>query len=243
MRRKKVTEITLGAAVLVLTLICWRQQALINQIETDSASVLQESRRENLERTRLLRHAREEVNTYRQQAAEVHALRSAVRELAKHKRALEEFQVKEADRRGRGLEHGELVETGEPLNVAIAGTGFLEIQMENGKSGYTRDGRLRLDSDGRFVANGGQVILNGLQPVPPGTTRIEIAPNGEVTMSGAAGVASSRLHLIRFSNPAGLVPLGNLIYAESSASGPPEAGNPAENDFGELAQRFLEKLE
>ena len=44
----------------------------------------------------------------------------------------------------------------------------------------------------------------------------------------------------RFVNPAGLTPLGGNLYAESAASGQPQAGTPGADGMGALMQGFVE---
>lgn len=135
---------------------------------------------------------------------------------------------------------GELIQTGENLDVAIQGDGFFEVQMPDGSRAYTRDGALKLAADGRIVTNEGLALQGGFQPVTAGTTDISIAPTGEVTLSGANGNQSFRVQLVRFANPGGLINLGRNLYRESDSSGTPELGSPGENGFGELHQRYLE---
>ncbi|MGC8828596.1 MAG: flagellar basal-body rod protein FlgG [Verrucomicrobiia bacterium] len=135
---------------------------------------------------------------------------------------------------------GELVQTGEKLDVAIEGDGFFEVQLPDGTRAYTRDGALKMGPDGRITTSDGLVLQGGFQPVPPGTTSITISSDGEVTYDGASGRQTFRVQLVRFANPAGLESLGRNLYRETLASGPAEQGNPGENGFGRLAQGFLE---
>lgn len=135
---------------------------------------------------------------------------------------------------------GELTQTGERLDVAVQGDGFFEVQLADGSRAYTRDGALKLASDGRVTTSEGLVLQGGFQPIPAGTTSISIAPTGEVTTQGANGSQSFRVQLVRFANPAGLQSLGRNLYRESASSGTPEIGNPGENGFGDLRQGYLE---
>ena len=136
--------------------------------------------------------------------------------------------------------NGELSQTGEPLDVAINGDGFFEVQMPDGSRAYTRAGSLKTASDGRITTSDGLPIQSGFQAVPSGTTNITIAPSGEVTYSGANGNTTFRVQLSRFISPNGLEAVGHNLYKETQASGPPELGNPGESGFGELAQGSLE---
>ncbi|TVR53931.1 MAG: flagellar basal-body rod protein FlgG [Puniceicoccaceae bacterium] len=135
---------------------------------------------------------------------------------------------------------GQITQTNESLDLAIRGDGFLEIQKPDGTSAYTRDGSLKVGPDGRITTSNGYPVLGGFQPVPPGTSDIAIAPNGEVTMMTPNGVQNYRIQLVRFNNPAGLQGVGGNLFEETPASGVPEIGNPDEQGFGALLQGYLE---
>ncbi len=136
--------------------------------------------------------------------------------------------------------NGELTQTGERLDVAIQGDGFFEVQLPDGTRAYTRDGALKTASDGRITTSDGLALQSGFQPVPQGTTAVNIAPSGEVTLTSSTGSQSFRVQLVRFANPSGLESVGRNLYRETPASGPAELGNPGENGFGDLAQGYLE---
>lgn len=136
--------------------------------------------------------------------------------------------------------NGELTHTGEKLDIAIQGDGFFEVQLPDGSRAYTRDGALKLASDGRITTNDGMVLQGGFQPITPGTQSIVIAPSGDVTTSGTDGTQTFRVQLVRFTNPAGLEALGRNLYRETPASGAAELGSPGENGFGQLRQSYLE---
>jgi flagellar basal-body rod protein FlgG len=140
----------------------------------------------------------------------------------------------------RVFTNGELTQTGERLDLAIQGDGFLEVQLPDGTRAYTRDGALKATADGRITTNDGLVVQGGFQPIPAGTTSITISPTGEVSLSGPGGAQNFRVQLVRFANPAGLDSMGRNLFRETPASGAPELGNPGENGFGELAQGYLE---
>ena len=135
---------------------------------------------------------------------------------------------------------GQVNATGEKLDVAIQGEGFLEVQRPDGTIGYTRDGSLKLSPSGQVTTNDGMPILSGFQPIPPGATSVNIADNGEVTVQSSSGNQTFRLTLTRFANPSGLRSLGGNLYEETSASGAPEVGQPGEQGFGNLLQGYIE---
>jgi flagellar basal-body rod protein FlgG len=135
---------------------------------------------------------------------------------------------------------GQVTATGEKLDIAIQGDGFLEVQRPDGTSAYTRDGSLKLSPGGQITTSDGLPVLNGFQAVPTGTTNINISDNGEVTYQGANGSQTFRITLTRFANPSGLGSLGGNLYEETPASGTPETGSPGEEGFGSVLQGYTE---
>jgi flagellar basal-body rod protein FlgG len=135
---------------------------------------------------------------------------------------------------------GQVNATGEKLDIAIQGEGFLEVQRPDGTIGYTRDGSLKLSPSGQVTTNDGMPILSGFQPIPPGATSVNMAENGEVTVQSASGSQTFRLTLTRFANPSGLRSLGGNLYEETPASGAPEVGQPGEQGFGNILQGYIE---
>src|SRR3546814_9816841 len=53
---------------------------------------------------------------------------------------------------------GNVKETGNPLDIAIQGNGFLQVEMPDGTFAYTRDGNLQKDQNGQLVTAGGYPI-------------------------------------------------------------------------------------
>ena len=135
---------------------------------------------------------------------------------------------------------GEFTQTGEQLDIAIQGDGFLEVQLPDGTRAYTRDGALKRASDGRITTSDGVQVQSGFQPIPTGTTDISISQNGDVTTRGSNGTQTFKVTLVRFANPAGLEAMGRNLYHETPASGTPEIGNAGENGFGSMQQGYLE---
>ena len=136
--------------------------------------------------------------------------------------------------------NGELTQTGERLDLAIQGDGFFEVQMPDGTQAFTRDGALKVASDGRVTTSDGLPLQGGWQPIPAGTEQISISPNGAVTTKGSGGIQTFQVNLVRFANPAGLESAGRNIFKETPASGTAEIGAPGENGYGELQQGYLE---
>ncbi|BDT71038.1 flagellar basal-body rod protein FlgG [Comamonadaceae bacterium OS-4] len=142
----------------------------------------------------------------------------------------------------RSFAQGNLQQSSNNLDVAIQGNGFFQVTMPDGTTGYTRDGAFQVDNTGRMVTSNGLPILNGIT-VPANATSLAIAQDGNVTATIPGTVAPQpigTITLASFINPAGLEPKGQNIYAESAASGQPNAGTAGANGLGTLAQGFVE---
>lgn len=111
----------------------------------------------------------------------------------------------------RDYSDGPLRVTGNPLDIAIRGDGFLQVETPDGIR-YTRSGRLHLDPSGMLINAEGQAILgdDGLPILTfPGDTSIIIDPDGRVSSeSGELG----RLALVAFEDMGALQKLGNGLY-------------------------------
>lgn len=131
--------------------------------------------------------------------------------------------------------------TGRPLDLAIEGEGFFQVQRADGAVGYTRDGSFTLSESGEIVTSGGYPLLPALS-VPADASSIQLSPNGTVTAVASDGTQTEvgRLELARFLNPNGLLAVGENQYVETPASGQPMTGNPQEPGFGRIMQGTLE---
>ena len=137
---------------------------------------------------------------------------------------------------------GELKMTRNPLDIAITGAGFFELEGSDGTLLYTRDGQFRLDADGYLVTAQGLRMANGFQ-VPTDATDLQVASNGDVTAHVAGESERSllgTLQLVSFAAPDALVPLGDNRYAPSEAAGAPNYGQAGETGFGTLQQGYVE---
>ena len=136
--------------------------------------------------------------------------------------------------------NGRTVYTGEPLDLAIVGEGFFEVQLPDGLKAYTRDGAFVVAPDGRITTRGGLPLQGGFQPIERKTTSITVGCNGEVSCVSPNGMNSFQVQLCRFANPAGLEAIPGNFFKETSASGTPEQFTPGDRGYGFLVQGFLE---
>ncbi|HUH60894.1 MAG TPA: flagellar basal-body rod protein FlgG [Candidimonas sp.] len=138
---------------------------------------------------------------------------------------------------------GNLKDTGNSLDIAIQGKGFLQVEMPDGTFGYTRDGSMQVDQNGQLVTAGGYPIQPPIN-IPDNALTISIARDGtvSVTQPGAAGtnVEIGQLQLSTFINPTGLQSAGENLYVETDASGPANFAQPGLDGAGLVLQQYTE---
>lgn len=111
---------------------------------------------------------------------------------------------------------GAIRETGRPLDVAIAGQGYLAVQAGNGEA-YTRAGEMEIGPDGALSVHGHPVLGQGGPIVLPQHTAVEIATDGTISV------------LTEGSNQMQVVDQLRLVNADGAAM--------AKNDAGLLVAR------
>ncbi|WP_050465665.1 flagellar hook-basal body protein [Herbaspirillum autotrophicum] len=107
---------------------------------------------------------------------------------------------------------GTLKSTGQPLDLALASSGFFEVQTEKGPA-YTRQGNFRLDQRGRIVTaqgyplmgKGGEIQLNTAQPA------IDVYGNITDKQKPVA-----QIKVVQFEHAERLQRIGEGLYAEGS---------------------------
>lgn len=140
------------------------------------------------------------------------------------------------------ITQGALKETGGELDLAIDGTGFLEVTLPSGDSAYTRDGKLNRSAEGELVTMDGYPLADGIT-IPNDATRISISRDGEVVAyfaNAAAGQAIGTISLTRFVNEKGLEAVGDNMFRETEASGPPTQVVAGTEGAGYIRQGFIE---
>ena len=112
----------------------------------------------------------------------------------------------------RNMAQGDIATTGNPLDVAIEGNGFLMVQGPNGQPMYTRDGALKITGEGQLVTGDGRPVLNS------GGAPITLDLQGESPTIGrdgaitAAGTEVGRLGVVMFTAPGALSKVGDNLW-------------------------------
>lgn len=142
---------------------------------------------------------------------------------------------------------GSMENTDNPLDVALQGPGFFEIEGPNGELSYTRDGSFKLSvdgdelalvtSDGYFVMSEFDDIIVFGEEVGP----LSISESGMITAENEDGEIEElgTLKVVQFLNPQGLEAKGQNLFKATAASG---EAIPEENEEMDtrIRQNYLE---
>lgn len=104
---------------------------------------------------------------------------------------------------------GSVQQTGNPLDVALEGDGFLAVETPAGVR-YTKNGSLSLDSDNRLVTRQGYPVLGEGGPIVLEGTRVEINPSGTISVDGNQ---LGTLQIVEFKDTKGLLKEGENLFA------------------------------
>lgn len=140
------------------------------------------------------------------------------------------------------IQQGALSATGNDLDLAIEGQGYLEVTLPDGRAAFTRDGALKLSPDGLIVTSDGFPVQPEVT-VPADARSISINAEGEVYAYFSDRVEPEMLGqftLAGFTNPKGLEAMGSNLYLETTASGPSLVTTPGQDGLGTLRQGYLE---
>lgn len=100
---------------------------------------------------------------------------------------LEARALNDTEVRGANLKQGELVGTGNPLDIALTGHTMMAVQAADGSEAYTRRGDLRADANGTLLNGDGLPVLSDTGPITvPPESRLSIGPDGTVLAANPA---------------------------------------------------------
>jgi flagellar basal-body rod protein FlgG len=137
---------------------------------------------------------------------------------------------------------GNIIQTENPLDLAVNGRGFMMVELPSGETAYTRAGSLQLSPDGDIVTADGYIVQPGIT-VPADAVSITVNESGEVYVDldgQVAPVLVGQLELANFANEAGLDAIGNNLLLETAASGNASVATPGSAGFGRIVQGALE---
>jgi len=122
------------------------------------------------------------------------------------------------------LRAGSIERTGNPLDIALEGSGFLTVQTASGIS-YTRSGNLHLSPDGVLLTADGDKVL-GVPPNPKADPVPITIPPGPVSISADGTISSqgavvAQLNLVDFPHGTALTAQGSSYFQAPKGSAQP----------------------
>jgi flagellar basal-body rod protein FlgG len=133
---------------------------------------------------------------------------------------------------GHSEGEGAIQSTGDPLDLAIEGSGYFLLTRADGQQALTRDGSFGVDASGTIVNSEGNRLTPPIK-LPAGTTasEVRIAPDGTVT---AGKRTLGQIKLVTVTSPEHLLSDGGGELSPTAASGTPHAAT------GKIQQGSLE---
>jgi flagellar basal-body rod protein FlgF len=128
------------------------------------------------------------------------------------------------------LSQGPMQSTGNPMDVALSGPGFMTVQTPTGTA-YTRDGTLQLQSDGTLTAAGFPLLNQSGQTINVGRGgNVIIGTDGSLNING---LPSGQIAMV---DPTGaqMLPAGASLYRTTGGEVLPPATN------SQMHQGYLE---
>ena len=122
----------------------------------------------------------------------------------------------------RDLSQGELTHTGAPLDVAINGNGYFQVQTPAGMR-YTRDGHFSLDANGQLVTSEGYPVQGdgGAITITPDAGDINIGTDGTISSVVNGNINQlGKLGVVDFGNDSALTKQGSNLYSTTQAATP-----------------------
>jgi flagellar basal-body rod protein FlgF len=139
----------------------------------------------------------------------------------------------------RDFSQGPTEQTGNPLDVAISGNGFLVVQTAGGER-YTRDGGLHMNNLGQLVTAAGDTVLGTSGPIvfQPADHDVSVSPDGTITVvegTGRTDAQRGKLRLVSFADAQKLLKEGSNLYSAG------EGGAAQPDTKSQVQQGYLEK--
>ncbi len=139
-------------------------------------------------------------------------------------------------------QQGALAQTGNRLDLALAGRGWFRITGPGGETLYTRAGAFNKSATGQLVTIDGYVVQPPIT-IPQEAVDVIVNASGQVfaRLDGQTDLQPlGQIALANFANDAGLEPLGNNLFRQTEASGAAVVGNPGDPGFAQIRQGYLE---
>lgn len=137
---------------------------------------------------------------------------------------------------------GNMQRTENPLDMAISGNGFFQVQMPDGSLAYSRDGAFQKDNTGQVVNSSGYPLSPAII-IPANALSVSVSRDGIVSYTQQGVQAATQIGAIQlatFVNNGGLQSVGENLFIETGSSGAPTPNTPGQNGAGVLNQGYVE---
>lgn len=109
---------------------------------------------------------------------------------------------------------GALVQTGNPLDVALDGKGFLVVNTPDGER-WTKAGALQINAEGTLVNLDGNPVLSDGGEIKFSSSETDIMIGTDGSISTSAG-SKGKLRIVEFADPQETAREGNNLYSGGS---------------------------
>lgn len=136
---------------------------------------------------------------------------------------------------------GPLTQTGQPLDLAISGAGFIELMGSGGQTQLWRGGTLQINADG-FLAGPSGAPLKAMISVPTGATSLTIGADGAVSaiLSGSTAATNiGQIDVVQDKDLTTLTVQPGGVYLPASVNDLASA-TPGQDGAGSLVQGSIE---
>jgi len=138
---------------------------------------------------------------------------------------------------------GTIEATGHPLDVAVSGASFLEVQLPDGKTGFTRGGSLQVNAAGELALVANDLPLKSDVRVPSGATGVSVDAGGRVTGILPGDVERTLLGQLELAVPSNSEYLqyrGDGVFTAADGAPDPLRGRPGDEGIPTLVAQSLE---
>jgi flagellar basal-body rod protein FlgG len=118
---------------------------------------------------------------------------------------------------GHDQTQGAIQQTGQPLDVAVQGEGYIEVRKPDGTIGLTRNGSLQINEKRQLTNQEGMMVQPPIT-IPSGVDPSQVSIESDGTVQ-AGSQKLGKISLVDVPAPDGLVADGDSVFSATAASG------------------------
>jgi flagellar basal-body rod protein FlgG len=121
---------------------------------------------------------------------------------------------------GRAFSQGGLLDTGNPLDLAIEGSGFFQVVTPQGQQALTRDGTFHVNERGELVNAAGAQVQPAVNLAGVDLSTVSVGSDGRITDGTRV---YGQIQIVDVQSPEALTSAGDNLFVANAASGAPRA--------------------